>query len=148
TILQMEAGTEVLILEMGMSSFGEIDLLSRLAKPDYAIITNIGESHIEHLGSRAGIAQAKLEIANVLQKNEMLIIDGNELLLDDWRQRSNVISCGMNDTNDVQISQIVLKQDATQFTLQAQEQYVVPLLGEHHAKNASFVITLAKKLGL
>src|SRR5690625_4441905 len=148
TILQMEAETEVLILEMGMSSFGEIDLLSRLAQPDYAIITNIGESHIEHLGSREGIAQAKLEIANGLQMNGMLIIDGDEPLLDDWRQRSNVISCGMDDTNDVQISRILLKQDATEFTLQLKEQYVVPLLGEHHAKNASFVITLAKKLGM
>ncbi len=148
TILQMEAQTEVLILEMGMSDFGEIELLSRLAKPQYAIITNIGESHIEHLGSRVGIAQAKLEIANGLQTNGLLLVDGDEPLLDDWIQRTNVISCGISDTNDVQISHILLKQDATQFTFEANEQYVVPLLGEHHAKNASFVITLAKKLGM
>src|SRR5699024_664736 len=52
TILDMNIETEVLILEMGMSDFGEIDRLSRIAEPDYAIITNIGESHIEQLKSR------------------------------------------------------------------------------------------------
>src|SRR5699024_9799471 len=62
TILDMNIETEVLILEMGMSDFGEIDRLSRIAEPDYAIITNIGESHIEQLKSSSGIAKAKLEI--------------------------------------------------------------------------------------
>src|SRR5699024_1289474 len=62
TILSMQPDTEMLVLEMGMNNFNEIDLLSRLAKPDYAIITNIGESHIEFLKSQSGIAKAKLEI--------------------------------------------------------------------------------------
>src|SRR5699024_1235287 len=60
TILGMPNDAEVLILEMGMNHFNEIDLLSKIARPDYAIITNIGESHIEHLGSREGITKAKL----------------------------------------------------------------------------------------
>lgn len=62
TILRMPEDTEVLVLEMGMSERGEINLLSKMAEPDIAIITMIGESHIEFLGSREGISQAKLEI--------------------------------------------------------------------------------------
>src|SRR5699024_8007192 len=62
TILEMPAETEVLVLEMGMSAPGEIRFLSDLAEPDVAVITMIGESHIEFFGSREGIADAKMEI--------------------------------------------------------------------------------------
>ncbi|MCY9072043.1 UDP-N-acetylmuramoyl-tripeptide--D-alanyl-D-alanine ligase, partial [Bacillus inaquosorum] len=56
TVLAMPEDTEIAVLEMGMSAKGEIDLLSRLANPDAAVITNIGESHMQDLGSREGIA--------------------------------------------------------------------------------------------
>ena len=62
TILSMTEETEVVVLEMGMSGRGEIAFLSKLARPDIAIITNIGESHLLDLGSREEIAHAKLEI--------------------------------------------------------------------------------------
>jgi len=148
TILQMEQQTEVLILEMGMSSFGEIDTLTKMAKPNYAIITNIGESHIEHLGSRKGIAQAKLEIANGLSKDGLLIIDGDEPLLTSYNEHEHVIRCGMDEANDVIISDINVTEEQTTFTLDGMERFFIPLLGKHHALNASFVITLAKKLGM
>ena len=67
TILEMPEDTQVLVLEMGMSNFGEISLLSRLAKPDIAIITLIGDSHLEFLGSRLGIAKAHIEIVDLQQ---------------------------------------------------------------------------------
>ncbi|GAY76476.1 UDP-N-acetylmuramoylalanyl-d-glutamyl-2,6-diaminopimelate-D-alanyl-D-alanine ligase [Sporolactobacillus inulinus] len=70
TILAMPEDTEVLVLEMGMNHFGELTFLSQIAKPNVALITNIGESHIEYLGSRAGIAKAKLEIVNGLKNTE------------------------------------------------------------------------------
>ncbi len=59
-----------------MSAKGEIDLLSRLANPDAAVITNIGESHMQDLGSREGIAEAKLEIINGLKEDGVLIYIG------------------------------------------------------------------------
>ena len=62
TILSLDEDTEIAVLEMGMSGFGEIEFLSTLAKPHYAIITNIGEAHMQDLGSREGIAKAKFEI--------------------------------------------------------------------------------------
>ncbi|GAB2489343.1 UDP-N-acetylmuramoyl-tripeptide--D-alanyl-D-alanine ligase [Alkalibacterium psychrotolerans] len=82
TILRMPADTEVLVLEMGMSESGEINLLSNMAEPDIAIITMIGESHIEFLGSRDAISQAKLEIVDGM-KNGTLIYPIDEPLLHD-----------------------------------------------------------------
>jgi UDP-N-acetylmuramoyl-tripeptide--D-alanyl-D-alanine ligase len=81
TILHMPIDTEMLILEMGMDHAGEISFLSKLAKPDAAAITLIGEAHIEHLGSRAGIAAAKMEIVDGLKEDGLLIIPGDEPLL-------------------------------------------------------------------
>lgn len=148
TILQMEQDTEILILEMGMSAFKEIDVLTKIGQPNYAIITNIGESHIEHLGSVEGIAQAKLEIMNGLQQDGKLIIDGDEALLNQVKSNRNVICCGFQNENDVVISDIALKVYETIFTIDEKETFTVPLLGRHHAKNASYVIAIAKLLGL
>ncbi|RKQ37397.1 UDP-N-acetylmuramoyl-tripeptide--D-alanyl-D-alanine ligase [Oceanobacillus halophilus] len=148
TILSMERGTEVLILEMGMSGFGEIDLLSKIAKPDYAIITNIGESHIEFLGSREGIAKAKIEILNGLSKNGKVIIDGDESLLQLLHNKTNTITCGFGDANDLSIVECKVTAKETIFTLSDGETYKVPLFGKHHAKNASFAIAISDCLGI
>src|SRR5699024_3754859 len=81
TILQLDQDTEISILEMGMSSFHEIEALSRLASPDIAVITNIGDSHMQDLGSRGGIAKAKSEITIGLKSQGLFIYDGDEPLL-------------------------------------------------------------------
>lgn len=148
TILSMRPDTEMLVLEMGMNNFDEIDLLSRLAKPDYAIITNIGESHIEFLKSRSGIAKAKLEITHGLKNEGYLIIDGDEELLEHKSTGYNIINCGFNQTNDIIISEVIVQQTQTEFQLSTGANYSVPLLGEHHAKNASFGIAIGLQLGM
>lgn len=147
TILNMKKNTEVLILEMGMSDFGEIELLSKIATPDIAIITNIGESHIEHLGSRIGISQAKLEITKYMKANNTLILDGNEPLLESPEFTGEVIQCGFSQTNEYVISNVKVTEDKTLFKLN-NESYEIPLLGKHNAQNASFVIAVSKKLNL
>ena len=73
TILSMEPNTEILVVEMGMDRFGQLDELSRLAQPDVAVITMIGEAHIEFFGTRDKIADAKMEIVNGLKEDGILI---------------------------------------------------------------------------
>lgn len=148
TILSMAPDTEVLVLEMGMNHFGEIDLLSRLSQPDYAIITNIGESHIEFLGSRAGIAKAKLEITHGLKEKGTLVIDGDEEYLKKAYSNHKLITCGFGKQNKLKLENILLKEDSTYFQLSEDESYELPLLGKHHAKNASYGIAVAKQLGM
>ena len=75
---------EVLVVEMGMNHFGEIDYLTNIAKPTIAVITNIGTSHIGNLGSRENILKAKLEILNGLQDKGTIIINQDNDLLQKW----------------------------------------------------------------
>ena len=69
TVFKITEDTQVAVLEMGMNSFGEIHNLSKIAKPDIAVITNVGVSHIENLGSREGILKAKCEIFDFMKDN-------------------------------------------------------------------------------
>ena len=82
TAFRIEKGTDVAVFEMGMSAFGEISRLTRIAVPETAIITNIGMSHIEHLGSRENILKAKLEILEGMSEDEgTVIINGDDDML-------------------------------------------------------------------
>ncbi|WP_156855536.1 UDP-N-acetylmuramoyl-tripeptide--D-alanyl-D-alanine ligase [Oceanobacillus sp. AG] len=148
TILSMPRDTEVLVLELGMSGFGEIDVLTKIAKPDYAVITNIGESHIEYLGSREGIAKAKLEIINGLKEGGTLIVDGDEPLLQDIHtdDSEDIIRCGFNADNEFRLSDVDITVDGTAFTDAHGRHFQVPLLGKHHAKNAGFALQIAELL--
>lgn len=148
TILSMPNDTEVLVLEMGMSDFGEINLLSQIAQPNYAIITNIGESHIEFLGTRQGIVKAKLEIRNGMSGEGKVIIDGDELDLHHIHNDKNVITCGFQHTNHAMIVKVHISSTTTTFELKDESTFEIPLLGKHHAKNATFAITIGKLLDI
>lgn len=148
TILQMNRDTKYLVLEMGMDRFFEIEALSAIARPDYAVITNIGESHIEFLGSRAGIASAKLEIIKGLSPTGQLVIDGDEPLLYERFFQGQQIKCGFKAHNDLKIADINIAENGTRFTLNNHMTYQIPLIGAHHAKNASYAIAIAEKLGM
>ena len=81
TLLRLDHTHEIGVLEMGMNHFGEIDYLSAIVEPDVVMITNIGDSHIEHLGSRENIFKAKCEIFNHMKKDGLAILNGDDLLL-------------------------------------------------------------------
>src|SRR5699024_10944284 len=148
TILQMPRNTEMLILEMGMNHFREIEQLTKIACPDYAIITNIGESHIEYLGSRKGIAQAKLEITLGLKQEGLLIIDGDEHLLIEQIQDVQVITCGVSDNIVIILIDVVIDIVKSILLIGFDSMFSIPRAGSHHAKNASFVIAIARMLNM
>lgn len=81
TLLSLNASYKMMVVEMGMSARGEISALSKLAEPDISVITNIGNSHIEMLGSRENIRDAKLEITDGMKDGAILILNGDEPLL-------------------------------------------------------------------
>ena len=83
-VLAMNDDTQVAVLEMGMNHFREIAYLASIAKPDVAVIINIGNMHIEHLGSMEGILQAKLEILEGMSDDGRIILNGDDALL--WNQ--------------------------------------------------------------
>ena len=99
TLFRMTRQTEVMVAEMGMNHFGELSRMTAAARPDIAVITNIGTSHIEFLGSREGICKAKLEILEGLQPDGCAVLCGDEPLL--WDKRAQlgcrVITYGMEN---------------------------------------------------
>lgn len=145
TILAMPSTCKYLILEMGMSGYGEIERLSKIAKPDLAIVTNIGESHMEQLGSRAGIAKAKMEIKEGLSPAGFLFIDSDEPLLDGWKQ-SSIMRVGFNHA-DILVENVAATVDGYQFDIEGHH-FELSLLGKHNVKNAAYCIAVARKFGL
>lgn len=147
TLCQLDEDTEISILEMGMSGFGEIEFLSQLAQPDIAAITNIGESHMRDLGSRAGIAQAKFEIIKGL--NGPLFYDGDEPLLNDLVEgvEGTFKKVGFNMDNDFYIHDLAASEKSIAFKVN-ESSYSIPTLGAHNARNATIAIAIGKLLGV
>lgn len=154
TVLGFGPETEVAVLEMGMSNFGEIEKLSRIAEPDYGIITNVGTSHIEFLGSRENIAKAKSEIAVGLREDGMLVLCGDEPLLRPLaggRHRTAFVSVYATDC-EYRAENIRYSDMKTTFDLIRRGErigdVVIPALGLHHVYGALFAAAIADKFGL
>jgi UDP-N-acetylmuramoyl-tripeptide--D-alanyl-D-alanine ligase len=150
TILKVDENTEVLVLEMGMSSRGEIEFLSKLAKPDVTIITNIGESHLQDLGSREEIAEAKLEITAGLKKDGALVFIGDEPLLQERVSRYKeikLISFGQSEINDYYPIFVKQENAGTSFTTnKVTRPFFIPVLGKHNVYNALATIAAGQLL--
>ena len=116
TILKLK-DHEALVLEMGMNHFDEISYLSNIAKPDIAVITNVGTSHIGNLGSRENILKAKLEILEGLKDNGTLIINNdNDLLYNIYNHLTkdyNVITVGIDNNSDIYATNINITDSIT-----------------------------------
>jgi len=81
TLLRLNHSHEICVVEMGMNHAGEIDYLSAIVEPDVAVITNVGDSHIEHLGSRENILKAKCEIFNHMKPGGLAVLNGDDELI-------------------------------------------------------------------
>ncbi|WP_313639312.1 UDP-N-acetylmuramoyl-tripeptide--D-alanyl-D-alanine ligase, partial [Paenibacillus sp.] len=158
TILSMAEDTEIAVLEMGMSSRGEIALLASLATPDVAVITNVGESHLLQLGSRKEIARAKLEIVEGLKPGGLLIYNGDEPLLTEVMQESTfeaperMISFrfGLNGDNDDYPTGMMSHSGGMTFTssLHKEHAFTLPLPGQHNVVNALAALAVARHFGV
>ncbi|OOB78829.1 MAG: hypothetical protein BEN19_08465 [Epulopiscium sp. Nuni2H_MBin003] len=151
TLFRVKETDQVSVIEMGMNHFGEISTLTKVATPDIAIITNIGTSHIENLGSRKGILQAKLEILEGLKPNGTMIINGDEPLLINAKGDNNWITFGLDPNLDYYATNITQKDAtvlATVHTPTDSFDIDIPSPGEHMVKNALVAIIVGEKLGL
>lgn len=151
TILAAPEDSEILVLEMGADGFGQLDFLSKLVEPDYTVITNIGESHIEFFKSREGIAKAKFEITNGMKKDGYFVYNGDEVLLKTLVDSSeiNATSCGENSYNDIILENYTITRDKIDFKLNISDaQYFTKLKGKHNLYNIMFATAIASKIGL
>lgn len=102
TIFGIEKEHNMAVIEMGMNHFGEIEYLQNIANTDIAVISNVGMSHIENLGSREGIFRAKMEIAKNFNENNTLIVNGDNEYLDTICDTPyKVVRFGIDEHNDI-----------------------------------------------
>lgn len=152
TVLELDEDTEVSILEVGMDAKGDIDFLSKMTTPDVAIITNVGESHIEKLGSRENIASAKYEIVNGLKETGAFIYSRDYPLLEQMVQREvnyTVRTGGMDEANDLEITGVKETEEGTVFSICGIDgEIMIPQLGAHNAANATLALLAAEAAGL
>ena len=140
TILSMEPNTEVLVVEMGMDRYGQLDFLSKLAEPDVAVITMIGEAHIEFFGTRDHIANAKMEITHGLKEDGELVINGDEPLLTTKAKEvsQEVLTFGSLDNNDMRAMDIVSDATKTSFKVATwpEVDFTINMIGAYNVFNA------------
>ena len=153
TILSLDEDTEFAILEMGMDGFGQIEFLTKMEKPKYAVITNIGEAHMLALGSREGIAKAKFEIIQGLQPDGKFFYDGDEPLLRPLVKNAsnlNAISFGLESSDDLKASHIESTESGSSFNVEGtiNGEFFIPVLGRHQVKNTLIAILIAHEIGL
>lgn len=155
TIFRLDQTHEAAVIEMGMNHFGEIDYLASIGKPDIAVITNIGESHIENLGSREGIFKAKMEITRGFTKDNTLIVNGDNDFLSSVKGMGEykVVYYGINNPeNDVYAKNIVNNGlgGITFTAVMDGKEYeaVISVPGTHNVYNALASICVGRELGI
>lgn len=165
TLLEIPEESEIAVVELGMNHFGELEALSKMARPDIAVITNIGESHMAFLGSRQGIALAKTEILSGMDEEGLLFYPIDEPLIPasplfiDFRGRK--IPCGFTENarvkgeiiEDLGLDGFLLRLTFDAFANRAGKssspfEMKLPIPGRHLAQNALYALAIATYLGL
>lgn len=148
TLLAMPRDTEILVAEAGMNHAGELAELSSLLCPDIAVITNIGRAHIGNLGSREGIARAKLELLLHAVPGAVLLCPEDEPLLTSHTGCFRRITVGAGEAADCRYADYTGEHADFFFRGEQYEQFPLPSPGRHIACSACFAVALGAVFGL
>lgn len=150
-ILSMPENTQVAVLEMGMSHFGEIAYLSHIARPDAAVIINVGTMHMENLGSREGILQAKLEILEGMALESPLFLNGDNDMLRSWTPDREIGWFGEDADCNVRAVDIHQAPGLVSYTVQWKGQPFqinLPLEGAHYVSDSLAAVSVGLHMGI
>ena len=147
TVLHMPEDTEKLVLEMGQDHLGDIHLLSELAKPKTGIVTLVGEAHLEFFGSRAEIAQGKMQIADGLRENGLLIVPADKIVNEFLPADCKLVRFGPDA--DIFLTRLEERKDSLSFECNFLEQRIdLPVTGKYNATNAMIAAYAALQEGV
>ncbi len=158
TLLHLNEQHQFAVVEMGANHIGEIAYSSRHAKPDVAVITNVGAAHIEGFGSIEGVAQAKAEIVQSLSDDGVAVLNADDDFYAQWRAiagQRKVISFAVEKSADVRAESITAKLEGPQFKMQFElvagdrrTQISLALAGAHNVLNALAASAACLALGI
>jgi len=147
TVLHMPEDTEKLVLEMGQDHLGDIHLLSELAKPKTGIVTLVGEAHLEFFGSLAEIAQGKMQIADGLRKDGLLIVPVDKIVNEFLPADCKLVRFGPDA--DIFLTRLEERKDSLSFECNFLEQRIdLPVTGKYNATNAMIAAYAALQEGV
>ena len=147
TVLHMPEDTEKLVLEMGQDHLGDIHLLSELAKPKTGIVTLVGEAHLEFFGSRAEIAQGKMQIADGLRKDGLLIVPADKIVNEFLPADCKLVRFGPDE--DIFLTRLEERKDSLSFECNFLDQRIdLPVTGKYNATNAMIAAYAALQEGV
>lgn len=145
TVLHMPDDTEKLVLEMGQDHMGDIRLLSKIAKPRISVVTLIGEAHLEFFGSREKIAQGKMQIADGMDSDGILIVPDDPIIEDFLPDNMMVIRFGGDE--EIKVFDLEEKKDSLTFrTTVLKNPITLPIPGKYNAMNAVVAACVGKLL--
>ena len=152
TLLRLDHSHQAAVIETGMNHFGEIRYLGEMVRPDIAVISNIGDAHIEFLGSREGILKAKAEILENLRPGGTVILNGDDALLNTLTPPFETLRCGQGENCAYRVTEIADHgvDGITCCLTTPREEYhlTIPAPGEHMVYSASMAAAIGEKLGL
>lgn len=151
TILAMPADTELLVVEFGMDHPGDLTKLSEMVNPDIAVLTMIGEAHIEFFKTRDRIADGKMEIVAGLANDGTFVFNGDEpLLLERVAKLPDMASrsFGLSASNDLSANNIEMTPSSATFTATDGQTYSIPMSGEYNVANALAAILVGTLLDI
>lgn len=153
TLLRLDDTHEAAVIETGMNHFDEIRYLGDMVRPDVAIITNVGDAHVENLGgTRLGVLQAKSEIFDNLKSDGLAVLNGDDALLRELRPNFHTVLCGKGENCHVRVSDIVERgiegMDCTITTEKATYAVHIPSPGAFMIYPASMAVAVGEHLGL
>ena len=147
TVLHIPEDTEKLVLEMGQDHLGDIHLLSELAKPKTGIVTLVGEAHLEFFGSRTEIAQGKMQIADGLRKDGLLIVPADKIVNEFLPADCKLVRFGADA--DIFLTRLEERKDSLSFECNFLEQRIdLPVTGKYNATNAMIAAYAALQEGV
>lgn len=151
TILSMPNDSEALVVEMGMNHFGEISVLSQIAKPTISVITNIGTAHIGNLGSREGIRQAKMEILDGMIGNKLVVNGDDDMMsqvVDELREKYDVSTVSIDNEGTYKAIDIEYDVFSSKFSINDLNDIVVNVGGKAYVYNSLVAYAVGKFLNI
>lgn len=154
TLFNLNKKHECAVIEMGMSGFNEIEYLVNIVNPQIGIISNIGYSHVEHLGSREGIFKAKMEITTNFDESSLLIVNGDDDCLKTLKNKDLIYKLrtfGFEKDNDIYCESFEMDEDSINFIAVVdgkKEEFFIPTVGKHNIYNAMAAILVGINLNM
>lgn len=153
TLLGLTGEHQAAVIETGMNHFGEIEYLGAMVRPDIAVISNVGDAHIEYLGSREGILKAKCEILEHLKGGGLAVLNGDDALLNTVKEGNfRIVRCGQSGHCGARIEELqdhgVEGITCTVVTQKDRYALSIPAPGAHMAYAAAIAVAAGEELGL